>query len=243
MPTDSERRLLATYPLPYSELLSKLRAGPLTWYRWGDGEWRALAGDVGSNCDAHPRQPAGRDLAKVMTARPPGLHGMQPLARRIMTPKIVGVLTRLWKGWAPKKPYWIGGELCAGLYWVTLRPEFQEFIDLLNEGPVVIVGPARHAGLSKYLDMRRHVVAAEKNCYAKKTDVIARVADALSGFKRRATLCVSFSMGANVIVHELAKMGLGKKHHLLNVGSIWEPLVGHANRVYHRGLTIPIKPR
>lgn len=65
--------------LPFDRICEKIRLGQhFSLARYGDGEFNAIFGRDGANCDHHPYFPEmGRELARILSSQPPyylGLH-------------------------------------------------------------------------------------------------------------------------------------------------------------------------
>ena len=71
--------------LTYNDILRKLREGEqFSFSRWGDGEWNAVLGRSGENCDGHKYFPdMGQRLKEVLESKPDYYLGMQLLALRL----------------------------------------------------------------------------------------------------------------------------------------------------------------
>lgn len=198
---------------------------PFALTRWGDGEWSALLGLPGENCDGHLYSKRLRlDLRAVLLARPPYELAMQQLALRRFGPQITAWLTE--RGLAFD---WVNAETFARH---SAAGELQPLVDALATRAVILVGPAHLAGISRLFPIVQHIVVPARNCHTEVRRVTRDCARALTAVQE-AVLAVSASMSANVIIHRLYVGGFAHQT-LVDFGSLWEPYVGYATRSYHR---------
>ncbi len=210
-PADTEARLRAAFQAKT----------PISFSRWGDGEWSAILYRGTANCDGQAYTPELRmGLAAVLHARPSYLLGLQPLAVRRFGPAIATWLTRsaLWPSWGHAD------------VWVRLstRGWLQAFVEPLRARPVLMVGPAHLQGIFPTVG---HVVVPDVNAVADLPRLQAEIRAAIPLLGPDGVVAVSAGMGAKILIHE----GVQHAPHLswLDFGSVWEPYVGRANRRYH----------
>ncbi len=194
---------------------------PISFSRWGDGEWSAILGRGEANCDGQAYTPELRmALAGVLHARPTYLLGLQPLAVRRFGPAMAHWLTRsaLWPSWGHAD------------VWVRLstRGWLQAFVEPLRSRPLLMVGPAHLQGLFPTV---AQVVVPDVNAVADLPRMQAEIQAAIPRLGPDGVVMVSAGMGAKILIHE----GVRQAPHLswLDFGSVWEPYVGRANRRYH----------
>jgi len=203
---------------------------PFTLSRWGDGEWSAILGMSGANCDGHQyTKRLGQDLGSVLMSRPPYDLGLQQLALRRFGRQITTWLERRHLTFD-----WVNAETFARH---SAADQLQPLIDGLRTRIVILVGPAHLAGLRRLFPVAAHIIVPDVNCH----DDVRRVTQESAASLARVTstaiggavLAVSASMSANVIIHRLYVQGF-RQHTLVDFGSLWEPYVGRATRSYHR---------
>ena len=194
------------------------------------------------NCDGEHFHRVAHYLNKIIKRRPPYWCSMQPLALREFEPHILEVLEKQWEGYVPADPFWIGGEMAHALHLISMEPRFQRFVDVINTTNILLIGPKRLGKMDKYLNIKHHIVVPDKECFKVRKKVVDRASKILSEATTKMTVSVSFSMGANVLVDSLHNLKHGKRHHLLNMGSTWEPFIGHSNRTYHDPSKMKLEP-
>ena len=76
--------------MPLAYYVSMLSGGkPFSFSRFGDGEWNAILGKPGQNCDGHAFFPElGADLRDALIQKLPYLYGMQVRAVKCMGKEI-----------------------------------------------------------------------------------------------------------------------------------------------------------
>lgn len=124
---------------------------------------------------------------------------------------------------------WVSGET---FHYASIRNELRPFIQAVAERGVILVGPERLSHLDgRVFPVRSHVVTPELNCHRACDRVIAETRRALDIHGVGPVVSISASMSANVIVHRLHASHPHAT--VMDMGSVWEPYVGHANRSYH----------
>jgi hypothetical protein len=202
---------------------------PFTFSRWGDGEWRAVLGKVqGQNCDGHPfSQSLCDEMRNVLRGRPNYMLGMQSFALR---------------GWGPKILYWLGTE-GLNFTWhdadVFHKAAIYKRMDLLlaavNQHPVILVGPDHLKRAKKHIPYYKFVDVPPRNAFYARHRIIKDVLAALdcAAAPKHAVISVSAGMPAEIIIDVLHRR-LGRRHTLVDFGSVWDPLAGVRSRRYMR---------
>ncbi len=200
---------------------------PFALSRWGDGEWSAILGRSGRNCDGHRyTKRLRRDLSAVLVAQPPYDLGLQAFAMRRF-----GRSINAWLAHRGLSPDWVDADVFARASIAgTLRP----LMEALARREVVLIGPAHQIALSQFFPLARHIIVPDQNCHEDVERVVAETEDALRPFAD-AVLVVSASMSANVIVDRIYRNG-GSRHTLIDCGALWEPYLGRATRSYHQAV-------
>jgi hypothetical protein len=204
----------------YVELMR--RNTPFSFSRFGDGEWNALLGKPGANCDGHVYFPElGADLRKTITPPSDYFYGMQTYAIKKAGMGMYRFFTRnnITIEWHDADIF----HRCntAG----TLFPLIRQ----LREMKVVVIGPERLKAIKDSLFTYDYFIEIPlQNCYLVKDTVIGRIREyyrdhgpALFGF--------SASMASNVMIHELYPF-LGATSWLIDFGSLWDAYVGVDSR-------------
>lgn len=200
---------------------------PFAFSRWGDGEWQALLGYSGANCDGQVYTGALRaDLTRVLEDRPTYLLGLQPLAVRAMGDDI--------HAWLKRRRLnlpWVNADVLAN---ASINHVLSDFTGCLARRGVVLIGPAHLATLALF-PILHLIVVPSQGAY----DAYARVRDqslqALSALQTdRPVVLISAGLMANLLVHDLARAFPTRT--ILDCGSLWDPYVGVVSRKYHKRL-------
>jgi hypothetical protein len=204
----------------YVELLR--RGGPFSFARFGDGEWSAILGQPGGNCDGHEYFPEmGAKLGKAIIDHYDYFYAIQGRALKYLGKGIRRFLTD-----NAVKITWHDSDIfhrCdnAG----TLFP----LVEQLRTMKTVVVGPPHLRDLNKRVFEYAHFIEVPpKNCYLDKDRIRADIA-AWSKKEGPAVFCFSASMAANVIIHELFP-AMGATSWLIDFGSLWDCYVGVDSR-------------
>jgi len=197
---------------------------PFTFSRWGDGEWSAILNRAGHNCDGHDYFPdMCAALRDVLKDRPSYFLGMQNHAMRNMGDEINSFLNI-----HKLHLVWHNADL---FHHASIKGQFELFMEAIAQRSVVLVGPPslRHLSLEK-----RFVEVPEKNCWLDRKN-IHRLVDLSLRNEKEAVVLFCASMASNVLIHDLYKLH-GTQHTLLDMGSVFMPYVGIANRSYHKDI-------
>lgn len=193
---------------------------PFTFSRWGDGEWSAILGREGKNCDGHEYfAEMGKELARVLKSNPHYEVGIQNHALRTM-PEIMP--------WIEKNhlpiDQWVNADVW---HHASIKEQFDPFFDAIQNRPVLLVGP--HC-LTKMEIHSYWVEVPERNCW-QSFDSIMKGIDNYIDYAD--IVLFSASMPAKIMIDRLyAKHGQTKT--LLDMGSVFMPYVGISNRSYHK---------
>lgn len=197
---------------------------PFAFSRWGDGEWYALLGYAGQNCDGHQYFPEmGAELRRIVLTDRPYFYALGPKARSQLGEQIDAFLTEhgIDRVWHSTEVF-----LEAGLAG-RLRPLVQS----LRRSRLVYVAPI-HLGafVTESLGAVAHVPVPSQNCYLQKRairqvidDVIAQYCPTVVGF--------SCGMLANILIDDLFERH-GDNLTLIDFGSVFDPYVGRISRKY-----------
>ena len=195
---------------------------PYSFSRFGDGEWSAVLGRTGANCDGHDYFPAlGADLRRALFERLGYFYGLQTKALKNMGRAIYRFLRR-----NNVKIVWHDSDI---FHYCNTAGTLFPLIRQLRRMKVVLIGPKRLKGLNGVVfDYDHFIEIPLQNCYLVKDAVIGRIKEhyrdrgpALFGF--------SASMATNVMIHELFPL-LGSTSWLLDFGSLWDAYVGFDSR-------------
>lgn len=222
---------------------------PFSLSRWGDGEWRSvlaendkcwakLAGISGAwrkgktNKSGHAFPPEmGKDMRKLLTDRPG--HYLA-LANRYGNPdsKEPQISLARWiKQWLVVHQLsdlrWTHADTIVKAFYMF---KFDDFFNALRGQNMIMVGP-RHLKRQKIFKLQQFVEVPRRNAYKNRVNAVAHVTKALERTKKPTVVSISMGPAAALVVEDLHKV-FGKKHTILDLGSIWDPFVGELSRSY-----------
>ena len=209
--------------MPLSHYVSMLAAGkPFSFSRFGDGEWNAILGRPGENCDGHAFFPElGKDLRTALVSRPAYLCGMQRRAIQDMGVEI--------KAFLKKNNVVIDWHNADVFHYANNAGTLFPLVKQLRKMKVVVVGPAHLRDVNRMLFPYDHFIEIPlKNCYTAQHETEAQ---AREYFKRSgpALFAFSASMTTNVLIHRLFPF-MGSSSWLIDFGSLWDVYVGVKSR-------------
>ena len=226
---------------PLSYYVSRLESGaPFAFSRWGDGEFLAVLGAPGKNCDQHEYFPAlGAELRRVLVNQNPYTFAIGPLATHYLGRKIERFLAEhlVLIDWHSTDVF--VESLLAG--------QLQPLVDVLREKRVHYVGPAhlfnrRKAGtVSGVFPWASVSVIPDQNCYLSKARILDGIVESV---QRNPVDVIGFSAGmlSNVLIDELWPV-LGQSVALVDFGSLWDGAAGKISRSYHRKVDYRVRER
>jgi hypothetical protein len=220
------KRKIPCVQTPLSEYAAMLNAGtPFSFSRFGDGEWLALLGRSGSNCDGHEFFPAMSEKLRESIIRPSGeyLFAIQRYAIKQLGREI-------WR-FLKKNRISIIWHFSDVFHYANSSGQLFPFIDALKSRDVVLVGPAYLRGIDKRLvNYADFVEVPRVNCFLS-IDRIKQ--DILTCAQKKPGTVFGFtaSMTANCIIHDLYPL-IGKEHTMLDLGSLWDGYLGLNTRSF-----------
>lgn len=208
---------------------------PTTFSRWGDGEWHSVFGRRdGHNCDGHNYFPKmGEDLKTVLTGRPDYVLGLQGLARRL---------------WPGKIETWLEKSALHDLDWIdadvfhnaSREGKIAPLLDALRSRPLVLVGPPHLSRLQTFLGYREFVTVPPKNSYLAWERLVNEVSQVACILPRNSVIGISAGMPGKLIADRLHRRN-GKKHSIIDFGSLWDVYAGVRSRKYMHGMDVEVK--
>lgn len=199
--------------------------------RYGDGEFAAILGHSGQNCDGCEYFPnLGRDLAKTLTS-PIGdesyFHATGPMAKRQLGPQIVQWLEREGVDVAP----WHSTETMVE---ASIEGRLWPFLRQMKQQRVLYVGPKRlHSGdgtVAGMFPVHSYIAIPERNAYER----IYLIGQALrSAIREHEPTVIGFSAGmiANLLIYDFWNE---TEATLIDFGSVWDGYAGLTTRSYHK---------
>jgi hypothetical protein len=199
------------------------RGEPFSFARYGDGEWNAILGEPGENCDGHAYFPAlSRDLATALRA--PGRYqfGVQPLAL-----KTLGNRIHAWCAANGVHISWCDADV---FHDANKAGRLLPLVQAMRAHTVILVGPAHLRTLDGSLFPVAHFIEVPaQNCFLEKTQILAEVTAALEQAPAPTVVAFSASMLSNVLIHQLFP-AFGARHWLVDFGSLWDVYAGVRSR-------------
>ncbi len=210
-------------PTPLSVITDPLVQGKnVSLIRYGDGEWAAMLGYDGGNCDGHSYG-GGLGDALLDTVRKPvnALYGMQRFAVKNMGRFINGLITKE-KISIP----WINAEV---LQQANMEGELYPLIKILRHRECVVIGPNHiREAVADLFNPAHFIEIPAKNCFEARDSIEKEILLYGEG-KSGVIYLFSASMAANVMIHNLFPI-LGENNSLLDVGSLWDVYGGVKSR-------------
>lgn len=195
-----------------------------SYLRYGDGEFKAMFGDKGENCDQHKYYPEmGRNLIEAIINLPFkeelffGLHGRWDQDR---------IQKFIVDNGLKNTRHWIGNIIFEnGLIDGTVNHFTEALIKYKKQ--IVVVGPKRINEVAKVFG-GEHVVIPEINCYSMTKPII----ETLKSFaiKGNTIFLFSASMASEHWINELYKVN--KNNWYIDCGSFWDGICGKKVRGY-----------
>jgi hypothetical protein len=210
---------------PLSWYVARLKDGiPFSFSRFGDGEWSAVLGRNGKNCDGHDYLPElGNDLRRALLHPLPYWYAMQGRAIKTDVREI--------------RTFLVENNVCIEWHDSDVfhnangTGKLYPFVQQLRTMNVVLVGPAYLRAIrSTVMEYTHFIEVPRNNCYTEK-DRLFREILAYGRSSGPSVFAFSASMTANVLIHELHP-ALGAAHWLLDLGSLWDVYAGVQSRLY-----------
>jgi hypothetical protein len=218
-------------PITYfSDMMRKGHA--YSFSRYGDGEWHAMFGRSGANCDGHKYFPKmGRELARTVREPRKLIYGIQNMSARKLGDKIKPLLK-------PNYDYkWKDADV---FHYASWNGVLFPMVQALRAKKVCLVGPKflKKPALS-FLYSGGFVEVPEKNCYHNKKHIKARMRQELADQK---VFCICASMLAEILIWELFPT-LGETCWLIDFGSVWDVYARHPSRRYHKHVNARVRKK
>jgi hypothetical protein len=202
------------------------RNEPFSFSRFGDGEWFAILGKSGANCDGHAYYPElGQDLRTCLSSPQSYLYGLQPFAL-----KKAGAAVRDYIRTNRIRLDWHYSDV---FHTCNKDGAFFPMIEQLRAKKVVMVGPAHLRPIEKAVfPWYDFVEVPPSDCY-RHTAAIERGMLAAAEKHGPVVFAISASMAAKVMIHHLYPT-LGATCWLLDFGAVWDIYAGVQSRSIYR---------
>ena len=221
---------------PLSWFVDRIAGGPpLTFSRWGDGEWHAVLGRTqGKNCDGHPyTADLGLALRTVLKARPAHPLGMQPLAVRVMGLKIEAFLAA--NGLHDLD--WVNADVFHN---ASRDGRLDPLVQVLRAKPLLLVGPPHLKAVEGWLGAAGRVEAPARNAFAALGRLEAKSVAEAAKLPDGGVVAVGVGMPAKVLV-DTVSVAHGSRLHVVDFGSLWDPYCGVKSRKYMLGMDVALE--
>lgn len=197
---------------------------PFSFARFGDGEFFAILGAEGENCDGHRYYPRlGQRLRAILAAKPSYLVGLQPLA--VMRHGIQPVLAH------SQGIRWVFSD---SLHMAMHGGRLDRFFDALGDRDAMLVGPPHLRPLSRAKGWS-HLTIPAINCWDRYEQTGQSLRESLPTSDVVVLFCAS--MMSNVLIDDLHAWCAENTY--VDVGSVFDPCVGIASRPFYEELTPP----
>jgi hypothetical protein len=219
-------------PVNYPWFLEQFRQQrPVTFSRWGDGEWLAATGaGKGANCDGHPYHSKLLDaLQNVLRSRPAYLLALQPLMLQPDSRSLLAKAEQLLKKLELDQQTWYDGDM---FHRASAAGELLPMFEVLRNSRLVVMGPAHLRDMTRWGQPAAFIEVPLGAAFEARQRMITSAIKVLR-YQPYSILSVSAGMTAKVILHELHRQVPGT-HALIDFGSLWDPYVGIRSRWYMR---------
>ena len=214
----------------YTSLLWKLdECVPFTLARYGDGEWAAIFGERGVNCDGHPYYAAmGAALIDALNA-PEYLLGVQWLNM-----KANGSRVAKWLSQRQLRMPWVNGEVFHG---ASKARQLHRLVECLIRRRVIVVAKD---GLDKLPFPHVFIQVPATDVWAEVESIGEQVLNFVNRGDYHPVVLYSASMAAEVIIDRVFNESDNPVTQI-DMGSVWDPYLGIQTRRYHKGLDVSIE--
>lgn len=198
------------------------RREPVTFTRFGDGEWNAIFGKEGHNGDKHQYfKGMGERLREIVQNKREGnyFYGLQPLSNNKFENKIRKV--------SDSSIEWHNAD-CLAI--ASINQKVDRYFNAIKRSKLMMVAPGYLRNFGGYDEF---VEVPTVDCWLQKDEIVEEVKRKLSN--EYTVVSVVASMAANVIVDELYQV-YGDTHTFIDAGSVYDPYVGVITRKYHNNI-------
>ncbi|MCU0608948.1 MAG: hypothetical protein MUF22_04175, partial [Chitinispirillaceae bacterium] len=161
-------RHLRPQPTALSILVDPLSRGePVSFARYGDGEWEAILGHGGANCDGHSYTPLLGEALRHSLLHPKNyLYGIQPFACKCLGKKIARFIRE-----NNVSIPWINADI---LHDANLEGRLLPFINALRKSHCIIIGP-QHLRSLRLFPCAHFIEIPAKNCFDKHEQIMDEI--------------------------------------------------------------------
>jgi len=220
-------RALSWSRIGLAHYVASLQEGRLfSFSRFGDGEWSAILGRSGANCDGHVYFPElGERLRQAILDPMQYYYAFQPKAMDLDGRAIARFIRHQGVQFA-----WHDADV---FHDANLAGNLFPLVEQLRKMDVVVVGAEhlRHLneGVFPYVD---YIEIPPENCFLE-VDTIKEQMLEVARERSHMVFALSASMAANVLIHDLYPL-IGREHWMIDFGSLWDIYVGVKSRGVYR---------
>ena len=197
--------------------------------RFGDGEWLCISGARGHNCDFHNYTPElQQGLIKALNNNYNYFHQRWDFSITQVANNKRIIVDNINKH-CPDDMQWYDANI-----WIELlqSKQIHKLIEQLNNMNAIFIG--NESLKTVPINYKEYITIPKVNCFSERNVIKSKVLQYADLYEKPIFL-FSASMASNVMIDELFSE-IGDKCWMVDMGSIWEPLVGRLTRSYHRGL-------
>lgn len=248
-------------PDVFDLMCEKLRKRePFSFARYGDGEWNAIYGKKGANCDGHEYFPdMGERLRRIVKKRSEASIDakatIQPVADKCNVTKeelsaASALNTNYFFGMQPltvasEKILQIEKDF-PGIDWVdadsihnaSIDGRLDELFGCLQFSMVVLVGPRHLSSLGHRFKHFRQWTIPERNCWGDFNDTVVAISSSISVSITKNVKPLVFLLCASMMSEIIVDQFYGYGHTFIDMGSVLDPYAGVRSRRYHHKLNI-----
>jgi hypothetical protein len=189
---------------------------PISFSRWGDGEWFNIEKRPGSNCDGNIYYPdLGDALKAVASVKQPYYMGKQKA-------------TGCYSAADDFDQDWIHSDI---FHWASIEGQLDLLWNSLKDPFVVYIG---NDDLKTLPFINGFINIPPNNVWLQRDKLMEIIKGTIKD--RHTTYLFSAGMATNVFIDELYRFN--SENSYIDVGSVFDPYVGKCTRSYHRNLKI-----
>jgi hypothetical protein len=207
---------------PFDEICGMLVEGKaFSFSRFGDGEFNAIFGAEGANCDGHRYFPdLGRRLREIVESEPDYAMGLQPIAVMMHGAERIQSISQGVR--------WV---LSDSLHMALIEGRLGSFFRALTGREILLIGAPHHQRLVEGSSWQ-FLEIAYRDCWTQYESLRATLERHAAAEGIVFLFCAS--MMANVLVDDLYRVN--PRNSYIDVGSVFDPYVGVNSRNYHSEL-------
>lgn len=204
--------------ITYQSILHKIRIKePFCFSRFGDGEFNAMLGRPGNNCDGHAYFPdMGVRLKDIFLSSPSYMVGIQPLS--VSQEKYSGIISQC-------QSVFVNADT---IHNANIEEKLGRFFEELKLRKVVLVGPKHLSKLGA-----SQIIIPDTNCWLYYDQIKVLLNKTVNEFIDCVVLLCA-SMMSEILIEDFKNSG----HTFIDMGSALDPHVGVKSRRYHHKMNI-----